>query len=96
MLAIITLCGIRIKYTRLLVHIGGDLAGGVEEDGDLFGRCFPRLVDLVQSMYVISLVLEASDQFKGLRATTSSLAAGPSGTCTKTSRLPSITPGRLR
>jgi hypothetical protein len=47
MVAIVALCGIRIRYTRLLVHIGGDLTGAVEEGGDLFGRCFHGVVDLV-------------------------------------------------
>jgi hypothetical protein len=47
---------------RLLVHlVDGDLAGGAEEGGDSCGRCFHGMMDLVQSMFVIGLVLEASD-----------------------------------
>jgi hypothetical protein len=35
MVAMAMLCGTRIRYSRLLVHlIGGDLAGRVEEGGD--------------------------------------------------------------
>jgi hypothetical protein len=66
MMAMVALCGIRIRYSRLLVHPVGDvLAGGVEEGGDSSGRRFHGLVDLVQSMYGTSLVLEALDRFKG-------------------------------
>jgi hypothetical protein len=53
MVAMVELCGTRIRYTRLLVHfVVGDLLGGVEEGGDLSSRCFPRVVDLAQSTYV--------------------------------------------
>jgi hypothetical protein len=91
----VTLCGTRIRYSRLLVHlVGGDLAGSVEEGGDSSGRRFHGVVDLVQSMYFTSLVLEASDQFKGLTVTI--LALRLSGTCTKTFRLSSTMSGRRR
>jgi hypothetical protein len=36
------LCGTRIWYSRLFVHLGGDLTGNVEEGG-----CFHRVVDIV-------------------------------------------------
>jgi hypothetical protein len=62
----VAVCGTRIRYTRLLVHlISGDLAGGVEEDGDSSDRRFHKVVDLVYSTCVTSLVLEVSDRFKG-------------------------------
>jgi hypothetical protein len=61
MVATTVLCGIRIRYSSLLVHlIGGDLADDVEEGGDSFDRRFHEVVDLVQSMYVTSLVLKTS------------------------------------
>ena len=51
MVAMVAPRGSRIRYTRLLVHlVGGDLAGGVEKDGDSSDRCFHGVVDLVQSM----------------------------------------------
>jgi hypothetical protein len=40
--AMATLCGTRIGYSRLFVHLGGDLTGSVEEGG-----CFHGVVDLV-------------------------------------------------
>jgi hypothetical protein len=46
----VVLCGIRIRYFRLLVHLVGDvLAGGVEEGGDSSGCRFYGVVNLVQS-----------------------------------------------
>jgi hypothetical protein len=69
-----TLCGTRIRYTRLLIHlVEGDLAGGIKEGGDSAGRRFHGVVDLVRSMYVIGLDFENSDQFKYSMATTSAL-----------------------
>jgi hypothetical protein len=55
MVAMVTLCEIRIRYIRLLIHIiSGDLIGGVEEIGELYGRCYlPGVVDIVQSTCVI-------------------------------------------
>jgi hypothetical protein len=45
MVTIATLCGTKIRYTRHLVHfVGGDLAGGVEEGGDLSGGRFHGVV----------------------------------------------------
>jgi hypothetical protein len=42
------LCGTRIRYICLLVHlISGDLVGDVEEGGDSFGTRFHGVVDLV-------------------------------------------------
>jgi hypothetical protein len=74
MVAMSVLCGTRISYTCFLIHlVGGDLAGGIEEGGDSFGRRFHRVDGLVQSTCVIDLVLEASDWFKGSMATTSAL-----------------------
>jgi hypothetical protein len=59
MVAMAALCETRIRYTRLPVHlVTGDLTGGVEEGGDSLGRRFPGVVDLVQSTFVIGLVLE--------------------------------------
>jgi hypothetical protein len=64
------LCGTRIRYSRLHVHlIGGDLAGSIVEDGDSSDRRFYGVVDLVLSTYFTSLALEALDQFKGSMAT---------------------------
>jgi hypothetical protein len=58
------LCGTRVRHAHLLIHlVGGDPASGVEESGDSSG-----LVDLVQSMYVTSLVLEDSGQSESLMA----------------------------
>jgi hypothetical protein len=75
MVAIAMLCGTIIRYSRLLVHlIGGDHAGSVEDGGDLSDRRFHEVVDLVQSIFFTSLMLEASDQFKG--STTTILALG--------------------
>jgi hypothetical protein len=51
----------------------GDLAGSIEKDGDSSDRRFHGGVDLVQSMFFTSLVLEVSDQFKGSTATISAL-----------------------
>jgi hypothetical protein len=74
MVAMAALCGTRIRYSHLLIHpIGGVFAGAVEEDGDSSGRCFHRVVDLVQSTYGTSLVLEPSDRFKGSTAKISAL-----------------------
>jgi hypothetical protein len=83
------LCGTKIRHIRLLVHlISGDLAGDVEEDEDLSGRHLYGVVDLVRFTRVTSLVLEASDRFKGSEATTSALGRLVlKDTCTKTSRL---------
>jgi hypothetical protein len=58
-------------FLRFCLHIhlvGGDLADGIEESGDSSGHRFYGVVDLVQSTYFTSLVLEASDQFKSLAA----------------------------
>jgi hypothetical protein len=66
----VALCGTRIRYSCLLVHlVGGDLAGSVEEGWDSSGRRFHGVANLVRSMYFTSLVLEASDQFKGSAVT---------------------------
>jgi hypothetical protein len=66
MVAMTTLCGTIIRYSRLHVHlVGGVLTGGVEEGGDLSSRRSHGVVDLVQSTYITSLVLETSDRFKG-------------------------------
>jgi hypothetical protein len=81
MVAMTTLCGTRIRYCRLLIHlVGSDLAGSVEEGGYSSGRFgsiqgWIRVVDLGQSTYFTSLVLEASDQFKDTTATISLSAA---------------------
>jgi hypothetical protein len=61
MMAIMALCGTRRRYTRLLIHLIGDLTCGIKEGRDSSGRRFHRVVDLVQSTCVIELVLEASD-----------------------------------
>jgi hypothetical protein len=59
MVAMAVLCGTRIRYSCLLIHrVSGDLAGGIEEGGDSSGRRFYGVVDLVQSTYFTSLVLE--------------------------------------
>jgi hypothetical protein len=64
------LSGTGIRYSRLLVHlVGGNLADSVEEGGDSSCRRFYGVVDLVESTYFTSLVLEASDQFKGSTVT---------------------------
>jgi hypothetical protein len=71
-----TFCETRIRYTHLLFYlVGDDLAGGVEEGGDSSGRHFHVVVNLFQSMCVIGLVLQASDQFKGSMATTLTLGS---------------------
>jgi hypothetical protein len=43
----------------------------------LSGRHFHGVVDLIQSTYVTSLVLEDSDLFKGSTATVLALGTGP-------------------
>jgi hypothetical protein len=59
MVAMVMLHVTRIRYISLLAHlVGGDLSSGVEGAGDLSSRRFPRVVDLVLSTCVISLVLE--------------------------------------
>jgi hypothetical protein len=69
MVAMVVLYGTRIRYSGLLVHlVGTDLASSVEEGGNPSGRCFHGVVDLIQSMYFTSLMLEASDQYKGSMA----------------------------
>jgi hypothetical protein len=69
MVAMSALYATRIRYFRLLVHlVGGDLTDDIERDGYSSDRCFHEVVDLVQSIYVTSLMLEASDQFKGSTA----------------------------
>jgi hypothetical protein len=69
MVAMAVLCGTRIRYFCLLVHlVDGDLAGSIEEDGDSSSRGFHGVAILVQSTYFTSFVLEASDQFKGSTA----------------------------
>jgi hypothetical protein len=76
MLAMAVLCGTRTLYTRLLIHIiDNDLVDDFEEGGESSGSCFYGVVDLVQSTHVIGLVLEDSDQFKGLMAMTSTLGS---------------------
>jgi hypothetical protein len=66
MVAIVVLCGTKIRYTHLLVHLGDDnLVGGVKKGGESSGCCSHGLVDLIQSMCVTSLVWENLDQFKG-------------------------------
>jgi hypothetical protein len=55
MVAIVALCGTRIRYSRLLVPlvggvlVGGVLAGDVEEGRDSSSRRFHGMVNLVQS-----------------------------------------------
>jgi hypothetical protein len=74
MVAIAVLCGTRIRYTCLFIHlISDDLSDGVEEDGDSYGRRFHGVVHIVQSTCVASLVLKVSDGFKGSKATTLAL-----------------------
>jgi hypothetical protein len=91
----VALRGTRIRYSCLLVHlVGGDLAGSVEEGGNSSGHRFHGVVNLVESTYFTSLVLEALDQFNDSMVTI--LTLGLSGTCTKTSRLSSIMSGRRR
>jgi hypothetical protein len=51
----------------------------------MFGCCFHGVVDLVQFIYVTSLVLEASDRFRGLSAMTYLWPLVLWGTCMKTS-----------
>jgi hypothetical protein len=67
MVALVALCGTRIRYTHLLIHlVGGNLACVIEEGGDLSGSRFHGVADLVQSTRVIGFMLEASNQFKSL------------------------------
>jgi hypothetical protein len=48
MVAMTVLCGTRIRYFRQLVHlVGDDLADGIEEGRDSFGRRFHGAVDFV-------------------------------------------------
>jgi hypothetical protein len=63
MVAMAALCMSRTRYSRLLVS--GNLAGGVEKGVDSSCHRFHGVVDLVQSTYFTSLMLEASDEFKG-------------------------------
>jgi hypothetical protein len=65
MVVMSTLCGTKVRYTRLLIHlVGGDLTGGVKDGGDSSGSRFTGVVDVVQSTtVVICLVLEDLDQF---------------------------------
>jgi hypothetical protein len=50
MVAMAALCGTRIRYSRLLVHlVSGNLGGGIEESGDSSGRRFHEVVDLFQT-----------------------------------------------
>jgi hypothetical protein len=66
MVAMMTFCGARIKYTRLLFHlVGGDLVGGVEDGRCSSDRRLDGVVDIVWFTYVIGLVLQSSDQFTG-------------------------------
>jgi hypothetical protein len=47
MVAMAALCGTRIRYTRLIVHlVGNNLVAGVE-NMDSFSRHFHGVVDLV-------------------------------------------------
>jgi hypothetical protein len=72
MVAIATLCVTRIRYSRLLIHlVDGDIAGGVEEGRDSSSRCFPGVVDLVQSTRVTCLVSKGSGQLRSSMAMTS-------------------------
>jgi hypothetical protein len=75
MVAMEVLCGIRIRYIRVLID--SDLAGGVEEVRDSSGRLSYEDVDLVESTRVTCLVSENLNQFKGLMETTSTLGNGP-------------------
>jgi hypothetical protein len=69
MVDMMMLCGTRVRYAHLLIHlVGGDPASGVEESRDSSGHHLHRVVDLVQSMYVTSLVLEDSGQSESLMA----------------------------
>jgi hypothetical protein len=59
MVSMAALCGTRIRYSRLRVHlVGGDLVGGIEECGDSSCCRFHGVVDLVQSTRFRGLVLE--------------------------------------
>jgi hypothetical protein len=82
MVAMAALCETTIRYTRRLVHlVDNDLAGGVEECGDSFGRRFPGVMDLIKSTCIICLVLEDSDQFMDSMAKTSALGRWSLGAC---------------
>jgi hypothetical protein len=64
-MAMAAMCLIRIRYTRLLVHlVGGDLAGGTKEGRKSSGRFSHGVVDLVKSTFITSLVSEVLDKFK--------------------------------
>jgi hypothetical protein len=74
MVAMAALCGTRIRYSRLLVHlVSDDLVGGDEEGEKSSGHRSHRVVDLVQSTRVRGLVSENLDLFKSFMATTSTL-----------------------
>jgi hypothetical protein len=74
MVAMVALCESRIRYSRLLVHLGGgNLTGDVEDGRDSSGCCFHGVVDLNQSKCGKGLVVEALDKFKGSIAATSAL-----------------------
>jgi hypothetical protein len=48
MVAMALLCGIRIRYSRLIIlPVGSVLAGGVEEGGYSSSRHFHGVVDLI-------------------------------------------------
>jgi hypothetical protein len=95
MVAMAVLCGIRIRYSCLIIHpIGSVLVGGVEEGGYSSSRRFYGVVDLIQSMYDTSLVLETSRSIQGFNGDDfSSRALVLRGTCKKISRLSSTTSG---
>jgi hypothetical protein len=61
MVAMAVVCGTRIRYTRLVIHLTDD----VEVIGESSSRCSRRVVDLIHSLFVTSFVLEDSDEFKG-------------------------------
>jgi hypothetical protein len=64
-MAMAAMCLIRIRYTRLFIHlVSGDLAVGAKGGRKSSGRCSHRVVDLGKSTFVTGLVLEVLDQFK--------------------------------
>jgi hypothetical protein len=83
------LCGTRIRYIRLLVHlVGDDLASGVAKGVDSSIRRFHGVVGLFHSKCVTGFVLETLDRFKGSLATT--LALGRWSLEARARRLPTV------
>jgi hypothetical protein len=97
MVAMVVLCGIKIRYTHLLVHlVTGNLVDIVEEGGKSSYRCYHGVKDHVQSMHVTSL---RSKEFGSIQE----FNGGDFGsrvlelrkTCTKTSQLSTTTSDQL-